>query len=106
MRNAIRHSVSIAVTAGTVIDERRMIITDLSASGARLEGQAFPEGSRIQVQVGGDTAFAIVRWSEIDRMGVEFTAPLPDALKRYLPAGVFNGVNNGRPRTFGRRLAA
>ncbi len=71
-----RIEVEIPVTVIAVLETCDASIVDLTESGAQITGCAFPEGSRFQVEYMGQTLFAQVRWSEVDRMGVKFLFPL------------------------------
>src|SRR3546814_4368848 len=62
-------------------------ITDLSEGGARIDGASLPARSRWEIHYGGQTIYAVVMWSEFDRMGVRFPyelshGPLHAALER------------------------
>jgi hypothetical protein len=102
----------IPVTVVGVLDTVFGVITDLSEGGARIEGATLPEKSRCQIEYGGQTVYATVMWSEIDRMGLRFPfelvdGPLFDALE-MARAGIAAepliapGASVGA--TFGRRL--
>lgn len=86
-------------------------ITDLSESGARIDGASMPARSRCEIHYAGEVTYAIVMWSECDRMGVHFPYELThgalyNALKRAQSAAtvvvppVFPGQ---RTASFGRR---
>lgn len=70
--------VDIPVTVTTVLNAADATVADLSEEGALITGHALPEGMRFQIEYMGQTVFAQVRWSEIDRMGVQFPFPLTD----------------------------
>lgn len=110
-RSHKRTPVAIDVTVNGVLNFVEGQITDLSEGGARIDGASMPVRSRCEIHYGGEVVYAIVMWSEIDRMGVRFpyeltNGPLYNALNRVRnivpvdPAQVF--LNNRAP-VFGRR---
>lgn len=111
-----RTTVDIPVTVSTVLATAEGAIVDLSERGARLRGVAVPQGTRLRIEYRGQAVFALCRWSEIDRMGVQFLFPLTDGPlhERLLmaqatqsldgmPAGLPFGQLRTEPRLFGRR---
>ncbi|WP_422061783.1 PilZ domain-containing protein [Sphingopyxis sp.] len=110
-RSHKRTPVAIDVTVNGVLNFIDGQITDLSEGGARIDGASMPARSRCEIHYGGEVVYAVVMWSEIDRMGVRFPyelthGPLYNALNRARnivpvdPAQVF--LNNRAP-VFGRR---
>lgn len=110
-RRQIRTPVALDVTVNGVLNFVEGQITDLSEGGARIEGASMPARSRCEIHYAGDVTYAVVMWSEVDRMGVRFPyelthGPLHNALMRARgamtidPAQVFM---SNRPVTFGRR---
>jgi hypothetical protein len=113
-RKQDRIAVDIPVTVTTVLAFQPATIVDLTEFGARIDGAALSPGERCQVEVDGHSVFAVVRWAEIDRMGVYFPfgiggSPLERALEtaRIVPA---RGIPMPGPgaaqmgmRGFGRR---
>ena len=111
-RQHARTPVSIDVVVNGVLNMVEGRITDLSEGGARIEGGAIlPERSRCEIHYAGQTVYAVVMWTEVDRMGVRFPyeltdGPLFNALDRARgvwpgeTAPLFRGM---RPVTFGRR---
>lgn len=110
-RGQKRTPVSIEVTVNGVLNFVDGRITDLSEGGARVDGASMPARSRCEIHYGGQVTYAVVMWSEFDRMGVRFPyelthGPLYNALKiargaaMAEPAPVF--LNNRAP-VFGRR---
>ena len=111
-RQHARANVSIDVIVNGVLNRVEGRITDLSEGGARIEGGVIlPVRSRCEIHYGGQTVYAVVMWTEIDRMGVRFPyelvdGPLYNALDRARdawpsePAQVFRSM---RAVTFGRR---
>jgi hypothetical protein len=106
-----RTAVSIDVTVNGVLNFVDGRITDLSEGGARIDGASMPARSRCEIHYGGAVTYAVVMWSEYDRMGVRFPyelthGPLYNALKRARavsmvePSQIFQ---TGRPSAFGRR---
>lgn len=106
-----RTAVSIDVTVNGVLNFVDGRITDLSEGGARIDGASMPARSRCEIHYGGQVTYAVVMWSEHDRMGVRFPyelthGPLHNALKlarnaaMVEPAQIFH---SNRPTVFGRR---
>ncbi|GAO79212.1 MULTISPECIES: PilZ domain-containing protein [unclassified Sphingopyxis] len=106
-----RTPVSIDVTVNGVLNFVDGRITDLSEGGARIDGASMPARSRCEIHYGGQVTYAVVMWSEFDRMGVRFPyelthGPLFNALKlaqnasMVEPAQIF--LKNRAP-SFGRR---
>ncbi len=86
-RDRKRTAVSIEVTVNGVLNFVDGRITDLSEGGARVDGASMPARSRCEIHYGGEVTYAVVMWSEFDRMGVRFPyelthGPLYSALKR------------------------
>jgi len=73
-----RIEVELPVTVTTVLETMDASIVDLTEGGAQVTGCALPEGTRFHIEYMGQTLFAQVRWSEIDRMGIKFLFPLTD----------------------------
>ncbi len=71
-RSHKRTPVSIDVTVNGVLNFIDGQITDLSEGGARIDGASMPARSRCEIHYGGEVTYAVVMWSEIDRMGVRF----------------------------------
>ena len=110
-RRQTRTRVALDVTVNGVLNFVEGQITDLSEGGARIDGASMPARSRCEIHYGGQVTYAIVMWSEVDRMGVRFPyelthGPLYNALNRARnamliePAQIFQ---SSRPVTFGRR---
>ncbi|HWW59046.1 MAG TPA: PilZ domain-containing protein [Sphingopyxis sp.] len=106
-----RTPVSIDVTVNGVLNFVDGRITDLSEGGARIDGASMPARSRCEVHFGGQVTYAVVMWSEFDRMGVRFPyelahGPLYNALKRARNASMIEPAQifqTARPVAFGRR---
>lgn len=110
-RRQARTPVALEVTVNGVLNFVEGQITDLSEGGARFDGASMPARSRCEIHYAGDVTYAVVMWSEVDRMGVRFPyelthGPLYNALKRARnamtidPAQIF--LSNRAP-VFGRR---
>ena len=110
-RRHTRTPVAIDVIVNGVLNHVEGRIGDLSEGGARIDGVSLPARSRCEIHYGGAVVYAVVMWSEFDRMGVHFPyelthGPLYNALERARekallhPAQVFR---SHRPATFGRR---
>jgi hypothetical protein len=110
-RSHNRTPVSIDVMVNGVLNFVDGQITDLSEGGARIDGPSLPARSRCEIHYAGEVTYAVVMWSEFDRMGVRFPYDLThgalyNALERArgqtlaASAQVFRTM---RPATFGRR---
>ncbi len=110
-RGRKRTAVALDVSVNGVLNFLDGQITDLSEAGARIDGASMPARSRCEIHFGGQGVYAVVMWSEIDRMGVRFPyelthGPLYASLKRARraitidPAQIFQ---SNRPPVFGRR---
>lgn len=106
-----RTPVAIEVIVNGVLNQIEGRICDLSEGGARIDGASMPARSRCEIHYGGQVVYAVVMWSEFDRMGVRFPyelshGPLFNALERARgaasahPAQIF--LSNRSPG-FGRR---
>ncbi len=110
-RSHKRAPVSIDVTVNGVLNFVEGRITDLSEGGARIDGASMPARSRCEIHYGGGVTYAVVMWSEHDRMGVRFPyelihGPLYNALKRARAASMIDPAHifhANRPAGFGRR---
>jgi len=110
-RSHNRTPVSIEVMVNGVLNFVEGRIADLSEGGARIDGASMPARSRCEIHYAGEVTYAIVMWSEFDRMGVRFPYELThgalfNALRRARSAAavtlppVFPGQ---RTASFGRR---
>jgi hypothetical protein len=110
-RRQTRTPVALEVTVNGVLNFVEGQITDLSEGGARIEGASMPARSRCEVHYAGDVTYAVVMWSEVDRMGVRFPyelthGPLYNALKRARNAMTIDPAQiflSNRALVFGRR---
>ena len=106
-----RTRVAIDVTVNGVLNFVEGRITDLSEGGAQIAGASMPARSRCEIHYGGQLVYAVVMWSEVDRMGVRFPyelthGPLYNALERARTAAMINPTqifHSHRPVVFGRR---
>lgn len=106
-----RIAVDIEVIVNGVLNHVDGRISDLSEGGARIDGASLPARSRCELLYGGQTVYAVVMWSEFDRMGVRFPyelthGPLHRALEQarlamaVAPSQIFR---SNRMSGFGRR---
>lgn len=110
-RRQARTAVALDVTVNGVLNFVEGEITDLSEGGARIEGASMPARSRCEIHYAGDVTYAVVMWSEVDRMGVRFPyeltyGPLYNALKRARNAMIIDPGQiflSNRAPMFGRR---
>ena len=106
-----RTTVSIDVTVNGVLNFVDGRITDLSEGGARIDGATMPARSRCEIHYGGEVTYAVVMWSEFDRMGVRFPYELTHgALYKALEAARRSAATDAPPvfltsraPVFGRR---
>ncbi|HEY0596543.1 PilZ domain-containing protein [Sphingopyxis sp.] len=106
-----RTAVSIDVTVNGVLNFVDGRITDLSEGGARIDGASMPARSRCEIHYGGEVTYAVVMWSEFDRMGVRFPyelthGALHNALTRARRASIIEPAqifHTTRAPVFGRR---
>ena len=106
-----RTAVSIEITVNGVLNHVDGRITDLSEGGARIDGVSLPARSRCEIHYGGAVVYAVVMWSEFDRMGVRFPYELSHgALFKALEAARRSAVADtppvfltSRAPVFGRR---
>lgn len=106
-----RTPVSIDVTVNGVLNFVDGRIADLSEGGARIDGASMPARSRCEIHYGGQVTYAVVMWSEFDRMGVRFPYELThgalfNALKHARRASMIEPAqifHNARAPIFGRR---
>ena len=78
-RTTEREAVVLAGSAYGLGRSRSIIVSDLSAEGARLDGRDMPApGQDVLVIVGPFDGLATVIWRTDDRCGVEFDEALPD----------------------------
>jgi hypothetical protein len=110
-RSHNRTPVAIDVIVNGVLNQVEGRIVDLSEGGARIDGANMPERSRCEIQYAGQVVYAVVMWSEYDRMGVRFPyeltqGPLFHALERARGARTLDAAQifqRNRPSGFGRR---
>lgn len=77
-RKLDRTNVDIIVTITSVLETREASITNLTEHGAQVSDISLPVGTRFQIDFEGQTVFAVVAWTEIDRMGARFLFSLVD----------------------------
>lgn len=96
-----RIHVALDATVETVLVSHPGKITDISSGGAKIFCSPFSQGERVKITIGDAAVWGRVRWTEEDRIGVEFETPVPLAiaalLRSYRPAN-----DRGRP-AFGRK---
>lgn len=78
-RNTERIECNISANICTTINSRPGRIVDVSEHGAQIRmEEPYHEGDKIHVDVEGHYTWAIVKWTEVDRLGVKFTTPMTD----------------------------
>jgi len=110
-RSHNRTPVSIEIMVNGVLNFVDGRIADLSEGGARIDGASMPARSRCEIHYAGEVTYAVVMWSEFDRMGVRFPyelthGPLYNALqsaRRVRPSDMPPAFLSQRPTSFGRR---
>ncbi|SNS35616.1 PilZ domain-containing protein [Sphingopyxis indica] len=106
-----RTAVDLDVIVNGVLNHIGGRITDLSEGGARIDGASLPERSRCEIHYGGQIVYAVVMWSEYDRMGVRFPYELThgplfralEAAREATPSGPARIFLSQRHTGFGRR---
>jgi hypothetical protein len=110
-RSHKRTPVSIEVMVNGVLNFVDGRICDLSEGGARIDGASMPARSRCEIHYGGEVTYAIVMWSEFDRMGVRFPYELThgalhkalQSARQTASAATPPPFMSHRPTQFGRR---
>ena len=110
-RERKRIAVDLDVIVNGVLNHIDGRITDLSEAGARIDGASLPERSRCEIHYGGQIVYAVVMWSEYDRMGVRFPYELThgplfralEAAREAAPNGPARIFLSQRHGSFGRR---
>lgn len=110
-RSHNRAPVSIDIMVNGVLNFIEGRITDLSEGGAQIVGASLPARSRCEIHYAGEIVYAVVMWSEVDRMGVRFPyelthGPLFNMLKRARGAVAIDPAQiflTQRAPVFGRR---
>ena len=78
-RRREREAVTLAGSAYGLGRSRSIIVSDLSAEGARLDARDMPApGDDVLVVIGPFDGLATVAWRSDDKCGVEFDEPVPD----------------------------
>ena len=106
-----RTSVAIEVIVNGVLNQIEGRICDLSEGGARIDGASMPARSRCEIHYAGQVVYAIVMWSEFDRMGVRFPYELThgalynalQSARRVRPSDMPPAFLSQRATGFGRR---
>jgi len=110
-RSHNRTPVSIEVMINGVLNFVDGRIVDLSEAGARIDGASMPARSRCEIHYAGEVTYAVVMWSEFDRMGVRFPYELTHgalynalrSARRVKPADIPPAFLSQRTTVFGRR---
>lgn len=80
-RRSPRAPVVLAGSAWAISGSRSVLIADISATGARLQGRDLPPAkSEVLVTAGQAEVFARVSWQTDDECGLEFDHPLSPEL--------------------------
>ena len=84
-RRCEREEVVLAGSAYGLGRSRSIIVSDLSAEGARLDARDMPApGDDVLVVIGPFDGLATVVWRGDDKCGVEFDEPLPDYMLTHI----------------------
>jgi hypothetical protein len=84
-RASPREEVTLAGSAFGLGRSRSIIVSDLSADGARLDARDMPApGEDVLVVIGAFDGLATVAWRNDDRCGVRFDEPLPDYMLSHM----------------------
>jgi hypothetical protein len=88
-RSSPREPVILAASAWAIGGSRSVLIADISATGARLQGRDLPPSATdVLITVGPIETFATVNWRADDECGVEFDVKLtPDLLSQMQEHG-------------------
>lgn len=104
-RRSERTSVNVKVKVETVLEKHEGRITDLSETGAKIEGHPFEVGKKVKISTEDGAVWGVCRWAEVDRMGIQFDTPMPEQLRQLLKSNMpANDTGRQRP-VFGRKLA-
>ncbi|MGK2910019.1 MAG: PilZ domain-containing protein [Sphingobium sp.] len=97
-RNRVRVAVDIPVTITTVLDSQEAKLTNLSPTGAQVQGIVLPKGTTFQLDCEGYTTYAKVMWvKEGDCMGVRFPFLLSDG-------PLYQALQDAQSRTYRRGM--
>ena len=78
-RSLEREQVALAASALALDRSRSVIVSDLSAEGALLDGRDLPyPGEDLLVVVGSTESFAKVVWRTAEKAGIRFDEPIGD----------------------------
>ena len=110
-RSHKRTPVALDVTVNGVLNFIDGQIADLSEGGARIDGASMPARSRCEIHYAGEVTYAVVMWSEFDRMGVRFPYELThgalhkalEGARRTMRAEALPAFPGQRAPLFGRR---
>jgi len=76
-RHSAREEVVLAGCAQTMRASRPVVVTDVSASGAKLEGQRLETlDPEVLLSVGNADLFATIAWAEFNQCGITFDESL------------------------------
>ena len=82
-----REPVVLAASAMAPGTSRSVIVTDVSPTGAKLQGRELPgAGANVLVTVGEMELFASVAWTRFNECGITFEAQLSDEVMDHLKA--------------------
>jgi hypothetical protein len=75
-----RRRVMLTASLETSVGKERVRLRDVSANGARIEGESLPAlGTPVQLTRGTFSVFGLIVWKEGEAGGVEFDEPLNEA---------------------------
>lgn len=97
-----RTAVQIDIAVAGILETFDAVISDLSEGGALITGGSLPQRARCEIHYGGQVVYALVMWSEVDRMGVHFPYELRDGPLHQLLV-VARSHNQPRPSAFSSR---
>lgn len=84
-RRSSREPVVLAASAVTLDAARAVVVTDVSPSGAKLEGRDLPaEGTSVLFSVGNTQLLANVVWSGRNECGIGFETPISSDVSDHL----------------------
>jgi hypothetical protein len=84
-RRASREPVVLAASAISLDATRAVVVTDVSPTGAKLEGRNLPaEGTSVLFTVGNTQLLANVVWSGRNECGIGFETPITSEVSNHL----------------------
>lgn len=84
-RRSAREAVVLAGSAVAPGSSRSVVVTDVSPTGAKLQGRELPKtGADVMLTVGESEIFATIVWSSFDEAGITFDEQLSNDVVAHL----------------------